>query len=103
MAGLLSISAATAVDAPATTDGPAPAPTAPVPPLLPLAHAPYPLPPGPREMFSESTGRYKEYTGTQLVLVSNGPFEANLFFKEFDFSKSSKPVKSESKSKTLHI
>ena len=38
-------------------DGPAPAPTAPVPPLLPLAHDENPLPPGPSEMFSESTGR----------------------------------------------
>ena len=38
-------------------DGPAPAPTAPVPPLLPLAQDENPLPPGPSEMFSESTGR----------------------------------------------
>ena len=38
-------------------DGPAPAPTAPVPPLLPLAHDEYPRPPGPSEMFSESTER----------------------------------------------
>ena len=37
--------------------GPAPAATAPVPPLLPLTHAPYPRPPGPSEMFSESIGR----------------------------------------------
>ena len=45
--------AAEAADGP----GPAPAPTAPVPPLLPLAHDENPLPPGPSEMFSESTGR----------------------------------------------
>ena len=62
LAGLLSVSVAAVVDAPAAADGPAPAATAPVPPLLPLAHAPYPLPPGPRDMFSESTGRYKKKT-----------------------------------------
>lgn len=45
--------AAEAADGPA----PAPAPTAPVPPLLPLAQDENPLPPGPSEMFSESTGR----------------------------------------------
>lgn len=41
----------------AAADEPAPAPTAPVPPLLPLAQDENPLPPGPREIFSESTGR----------------------------------------------
>ena len=41
----------------AAADGPTPAATAPVPPLLPLAHDPTPRPPGPREMFSESTWR----------------------------------------------
>lgn len=55
--GLLSSAAAPGTAPAVAADGPAPAPTAPVPPLLPLAHAPYPRPPGPSEMFSESTGR----------------------------------------------
>jgi len=55
--GLLSSAAAPETGPEVAADGPAPAPTAPVPPLLPLAHAPYPRPPGPSEMFSESTGR----------------------------------------------
>lgn len=54
--GLLSSTEA-AGGAAEAADGPAPAPTAPVPPLLPLAHDENPLPPGPSEMFSESTGR----------------------------------------------
>ena len=55
--GLLSSAAAPGTGPAVAADGPAPVPTAPVPPLLPLAHAPYPRPPGPSEMFSESTGR----------------------------------------------
>ena len=54
--GLLSSTEA-AGGAAEAADGPAPAPTAPVPPLLPLAQDENPLPPGPSEMFSESTGR----------------------------------------------
>lgn len=55
--GLLSSAAVPGTGPAVAADGPAPGPTAPDPPLLPLAHAPYPLPPGPSEMFSESTGR----------------------------------------------
>ena len=48
--------------------GPAPAPTAPVPPLLPLAQEENPLPPGPSEMFSESTGRYNSKVKEHFTL-----------------------------------
>ena len=56
-AGLLSLAAAPGTGPAVAADGPAPSPTAPVPPLLPLAHAPYPRPPSPSKIFSESTGR----------------------------------------------